>query len=56
MKETKTTYWLLIAFGVLSIVVSIFYILGKYFNTYFISGILGVVLAATGIAYLRKNK
>ena len=57
MKETKTTYWLLIVIGILSILASIYlYIKGKDFNTYFLSGAMGIVFAATGIAFLRKKE
>lgn len=57
MKETKTTYWLLVVIGVLSIIASIYlYLKGKDFNTYFIGGAMGIVFAATGIAFLRKKK
>ncbi len=56
MKETKTTYWLLVVIGILSILASIYlYIKGKDFNTYFLSGVMGIVFAATGIAFLRKK-
>ena len=57
MKETKTTYWLLIVIGILSILASIYLcIKGKDFNTYFLSGAMGIVFAATGIAFLRKKE
>ncbi len=57
MKETKTTYWLLIVIGILSILASIYlYIKGKDFNTYFLSGAMGIVFAATGFAFLRKKE
>ncbi len=56
MKETKTTYWLLVVIGILSILASIYlYFKGKDFNTYFLSGAMGVVFTATGIAFLRKK-
>lgn len=56
MKETKTTYWLLVVIGTLSIIASVYlYFKGKDFNTYFLSGAMGIVLAATGIVYLRKK-
>lgn len=57
MKETKTTYWLLVVIGFLSVIASIYlYLKGKDFSTYFFSGVIGLVFAATGIAYLRKRK
>ncbi len=57
MKETKTAYLLLVVIGVLSIIVSIYLCFkGKDFNTYFRGGAMGIVFAATGIAFLRKKQ
>lgn len=57
MKKLKTTYWLLIVIGLLSVVASVYlYLKGKPFNTYFLSGAMGLVFAATGYASLKKMK
>lgn len=57
MKETRATYWLLVVIGLLSVLVSIYlYFRDKDFITYFLSGAMGIVFAATGIAFLRKKK
>lgn len=57
MKNLKTTYWLLIIIGLLTVVASVYlYLKGKPFNTYFLSGAMGLVFAATGYASLKKMK
>lgn len=57
MKNLKTTYWLLIVIGLLTVVASVYlYLKGKPFNTYFLSGAMGLVFAATGYASLKKMK
>ena len=57
MKHLKQTYWLLIIIGLLSVVASVYlYLKGKPFNTYFLSGAMGLVFAAAGYASLKKMK
>lgn len=57
MNRLKTTYWLLIVVGLLTVVASVYlYLKGKPFNTYFLSGAMGLVFAATGYASLKKMK
>ena len=57
MDRLKTTYWLLIVIGLLTVVASVYlYLKGKPFNTYFLSGAMGLVFAATGYASLKKMK
>lgn len=57
MKNLKTTYWLLIVIGILSVIASVYlYFQGKDFNDYFISGMMGLVFTATGIVSLKKMK
>lgn len=55
MKRLKTTYWLIIVIGVLTVFASVYLFLkGKPFDSYFISGMMGLIFAATGYASLRK--
>ncbi len=57
MKQQKTTYWLLIVIGILSVLASIYlYFKGKPFDNYFFSGFMGLLFAVTGFVYLRKMK
>lgn len=57
MKSLKTTYWLLIVIGLLTVVASVYlYLKGKPFNTYFLGGAMGLVFAVTGYASLKKMK
>lgn len=57
MDRLKTTYWLLIIIGLLTFAAAIYlYSKGKPFDTYFLSGAMGLVFAATGFSYLRKMK
>lgn len=57
MNRLKTTYWLLIVIGLLTVAASVYlYYKGKPFNTYFLSGAMGLVFAATGYASLKKMK
>lgn len=57
MNRLKTTYWLLIVIGLLTVIASVYlYLKGKPFNTYFLSGAMGLVFTATGFASLKKMK
>ena len=57
MDRLKTTYWLLVVIGLLTMAASVYlYLKGKPFNTYFLSGAMGLVFAATGYAALNKMK
>jgi len=57
MNRLKTTYWLLIVIGLLSVIASVYlYLKGKSFDNYFFSGFMGLLFAVTGFVYLRKMK
>lgn len=57
MNRLKTTYWLLIVIGLLSVLASIYlFMKGKSFNDYFISGFMGLLFAVLGYVSLKKMK